>query len=297
MRMADIAMYDAKHKGKNSFSLFDEAMQQRLMDEQSLTVELNAALTSSDEILPWFQSKVDQDGKLIGFEALARWQHPYHGLMNPGSFIELAERQNLMGPLSDQILLQSCRHMSQWRQQFHIDDLTVSVNISQSQLATRGFPDRVRQILLETGLPAQNLMLEITESVVAENIQHSIRQMEQLQELGVRFSMDDFGTGYSSLSYLRELPISELKIDRSFVESLLHDQDGYAIVRSILGLADSLRLSVVAEGIEHKEQWQALKALGCRGFQGFYFSRPQPAEQIILDLTALFPSSGPDDNG
>ncbi|MDI9246395.1 EAL domain-containing protein [Marinobacter sp. CHS3-4] len=287
MRMADIAMYDAKNKGKNSYSLFDGAMQKRLLEEQSLTVELNTALRVNEEIIPWFQPKVDQDGQITGFEALARWMHPYHGLMTPGSFIELAERQNLMGVLSDRILLQSCHCMSKWREKYEIDEMTVSVNISQSQLTMRDFPERVKQILAETGLPPEALVLEITESVVAENIQHSVLQMKQLIDQGITFSMDDFGTGYSSLSYLRELPISELKIDKSFVESLLHDEEGFSIVRSILNLADSLKLSVVAEGIETHEQWQALKNLGCGGFQGYFFSRPQPEEQVIESLQRL----------
>jgi len=144
----------------------------------------------------------------------------------------------------------------------------------------RDFPEKVQRILSESRLPAGALVLEITESVVAENILQSIRQMEQLTAIGVRFSLDDFGTGYSSLSYLRELPIDELKIDRSFIESLLHDEEGPAIVKAILSLAHGLKLSVVAEGIEERDQWQALQTMGCECFQGYFFSRPQPSEQI-----------------
>ena len=284
MRMADIAMYDAKKKGKNHFSLFDDIMQQELVEELRLTADLNRALSTEDEIVPWFQPKVDRNGRLIGFEALARWQHPERGLLNPISFIELAEKKNLMVPLSDEILFKTCRLMNSWREQFSIDDLSVSVNISQSQLAMGNFPDKVAKALAETGLPASVLILEVTESVIAENIAASIQQMGRLREMGVRFSLDDFGTGYSSLSYLRQLPIDELKIDKSFVNSLLCDAETRAIVKIILSLADVLKLDVVAEGVEQEEQWQALQELGCSGFQGYFFSRPQPPEIILKKL-------------
>ncbi|WP_191965243.1 sensor domain-containing protein [Marinobacter halotolerans] len=283
MRMADIAMYDAKRKGKNNFSIFDEVMERNLLEEHTLTGDLSVALGRDDEILPWFQPKIDREGQITGFEALVRWNHPERGLLNPGQFIDLAERKNLIVPMSDHVLHQACQRMSAWRQQFAIDDWTISVNISQSQLAMRDFPQKIEQVLNKTGLPARALILEITETVVAENILHSIRQMELVRQLGVRFSLDDFGTGYSSMSYLRQLPIDELKIDKTFVDSILHDEEGNAIVKAILDLSHSLKLSVVAEGIEEEAQWEALKALGCEGFQGYFFSRPQPSE-IILEM-------------
>jgi diguanylate cyclase (GGDEF)-like protein/PAS domain S-box-containing protein len=278
MRMADIAMYDAKHKGKNHFSVFDDVMQMQMLDEHHLTTDLNDALSRQNEIVPWFQPKVDQHGQFTGFEALARWYHPERGLLNPVSFIDLAEKKNLIVPLSDQILLQSCQHMQAWRQQFPERDWSMSVNICQKQLGMRDFPEKIAQVLAKSGLPAHALMLEITESVVAENIDDSIQQMEQLKAISVRFSLDDFGTGYSSLSYLRQLPIDELKIDKSFVDTLLKDPESHSIVKVILLLADTLNLSVIAEGIEEKDQWETLKALGCTGFQGYLFSRPQPPE-------------------
>lgn len=285
MRRADIAMYDAKRKGKSSYSIFDQVMQQSLLDEHTLTADLNLALSRSHEVVPWFQPKVDHQGQFTGFEALVRWNHPKRGLLSPADFIDLAERKNLMVPLGDEVLRQACRQMAAWRQQFAIDRWTVSVNISQSQLAMRDFPEKVEKVLRETGLPASALLLEITETVVAENIFHSIRQMELIRELGVQFSLDDFGTGFSSLSYLRQLPIDELKIDKTFVDSLLHDEEGPAIVTAILSLARSLKLAVVAEGIEQQAQWQALKNLGCKGFQGYLFSRPCPADKITQALT------------
>jgi diguanylate cyclase (GGDEF)-like protein/PAS domain S-box-containing protein len=284
MRMADIAMYDAKTQGKNHFSLFDEIMQQQMLEEHHLTADLNRALGRNDEIVPWFQPKVDQTGQFTGFEALVRWHHPEQGLLNPGSFIELAEKKNLIIPLGDQMLFKACQQMSEWRRRFPVESWTVSVNISQSQLAMADFPEKVEKTLTDTGLPARMLLLEVTESVVAENIENSIRQMGQLRALGVRFSMDDFGTGYSSLSYIRQLPIDELKIDRSFVDTILHDDESRSIVRVILLLADSLKLTVIAEGIETEEQWQALKKLGCKNFQGFLFSRPRPPEEILEAL-------------
>ena len=284
MRMADVAMYDAKKKGKNQISLFDDTMQKELLEEHQLTADLNKALSAESEIVPWFQPKVDRDGRLNGFEALARWHHPERGLLNPASFIELAEKKNLIVPLSDQILMQTCRQMSSWRAQFSMDDWTVSVNISQSQLAMCDFPEKIANVLATTGLPASALILEVTESVLAENIDANIRQMGRLRAMGVRFSLDDFGTGYSSLSYIRQLPIDELKIDRSFVNTLLADPETHSIVEVILLLAASLKLDVIAEGIEQNEQWQALLDLGCTGFQGFFFSRPQPPDIILEKL-------------
>jgi diguanylate cyclase (GGDEF)-like protein/PAS domain S-box-containing protein len=288
MRMADIAMYDAKHKGKNHFSVFDDVMQMQMLDEHHLTTDLNDALSRQNEIVPWFQPKVDQHGQFTGFEALARWYHPERGLLNPVSFIDLAEKKNLIVPLSDQILLQSCQHMQAWRQQFPERDWSMSVNICQKQLGMRDFPEKIAQVLAKSGLPAHALMLEITESVVAENIDDSIQQMEQLKAISVRFSLDDFGTGYSSLSYLRQLPIDELKIDKSFVDTLLKDPESHSIVKVILLLADTLNLSVIAEGIEEKDQWETLKALGCTGFQGYLFSRPQPPEIMLEMLQAKY---------
>jgi len=286
--MADIAMYDAKHKGKNHFSVFDDVMQMQMLDEHHLTTDLNDALSRQNEIVPWFQPKVDQHGQFTGFEALARWYHPERGLLNPVSFIDLAEKKNLIVPLSDQILLQSCQHMQAWRQQFPERDWSMSVNICQKQLGMRDFPEKIAQVLAKSGLPAHALMLEITESVVAENIDDSIQQMEQLKAISVRFSLDDFGTGYSSLSYLRQLPIDELKIDKSFVDTLLKDPESHSIVKVILLLADTLNLSVIAEGIEEKDQWETLKALGCTGFQGYLFSRPQPPEIMLEMLQAKY---------
>lgn len=287
MRMADIAMYDAKSKGKSNFSIFDEQMQQSLLDDHNVTADLNIALGRDNEIVPWFQPKVDHEGRFTGFEALVRWNHPQRGLLNPGDFIDLAERKNLIVPMSDHVLRHACRQMHAWRQCFAIADWTVSVNISQSQLAMRDFPEKIAGILAETGLPARALILEITETVVAEDILHSIRQMELIRAAGVHFSLDDFGTGYSSLSYLRQLPINELKIDKSFVDTILHDEEGEAIIKAILTLSQSLKLSVVAEGIEEQEQWQRLKGMGCEYFQGYLFSRPRSAEQIPQDLRKL----------
>ena len=286
MRMADIAMYDAKKRGKNKFSLFDDVMQNELIEEHQLTADLNRALLAGDEIVPWYQPKVDRDGRFVGFEALARWHHPERGLLNPFSFIALAEKKNLIGALSDQILTSACRQMSSWREQFSMDDWTLSVNISQSQLARVDFPDKIADTLAQAGLPASALMLEITESVIAENIEASIKQMQRLRAIGVRFSLDDFGTGYSSLSYIRQLPIDELKIDISFIRTLLTNAETRSIVEVILLLADALELNVIAEGIEQPEQLQALLALGCSGFQGYLFSRPQPPEVIYDALQA-----------
>lgn len=287
MRMADIAMYDSKKKGKNCLSVFDDAMQKKLIDEHDLTRDLILALNRTEEIAPWFQPKVDPGGRWVGFEALVRWNHPKRGVLNPGQFIDIAEGQNLMPALGEAVLVHACKLMSAWRRQYPIQNWTLAVNVSQSQLAMDDFPAKVEEVLTKTNLPAHCLQLEITESVVAENIDGCIAQMNRLRRLGVSFSLDDFGTGYSSLSYLRQLPIDELKIDKSFVDTLLLYEEGYSIVRAILQLAQSLNLSVVAEGIEDEAQLRALVNLGCKRYQGFFFSRPQAPEQIRDCLAAM----------
>lgn len=280
MRRADIAMYDAKHKGKNRFSVFDEAMLRKLEEEQAITAELKAALARGEEIEPWFQAKVGPGGRITGFEALVRWRHPKRGLLGPGQFVPLAEKKNLIIMLGELVLRKACEYLRQWRETYRVGDWTVAVNISQSQLAQPGFADRVEDILREAGLPASALRLEVTESTVAQDIDVSIERMKQLKALGVAFSLDDFGTGYSSLSYLQQLPIDELKIDRSFVRDLAQNPEGHAIVEAIVDLAGILKLSVIAEGVENTEEWQALLHIGCKAFQGYWFSVPLAPENI-----------------
>jgi diguanylate cyclase (GGDEF)-like protein/PAS domain S-box-containing protein len=278
IRRADIAMYDAKSKGKNIASIYGDAMHTKLMHQQDLLAELRAALSADDQIVCWYQPKVNQSGKLCGYEALVRWQHPQKGLLFPGDFIELAEDNNLICQLGEKVLHEACRTMAQWIKQYALNDCTMAVNISQQQLALADFPQTVKQALSLSGLSASRLQLEVTESALAHDIDSSVKRMIKLRDIGVTFSLDDFGTGYSSLSYLQKLPISEVKIDRSFVINLLHDAQVLAIVRAVVSLAKDLNLSVVCEGVEEEQQWFTLRDMGCALFQGYLFSRPAPAD-------------------
>jgi diguanylate cyclase (GGDEF)-like protein/PAS domain S-box-containing protein len=281
IRRADIAMYDAKSKGKNIASVYGDAMHNKLIHQQDLLAELRVALTVEDQIICWYQPKVNQDGELCGYEALVRWQHPQKGLLFPGDFIELAEDNNLVCQLGEKVLYQACHTMAQWTKQYALHDCTMAVNISQQQLALADFPQTVKDALAKSGLSASHLQLEVTESALAHDIDSSIKRMLKIRAIGVTFSLDDFGTGYSSLSYLQKLPISEVKIDRSFVMNLLHDSQVQAIVRAVVGLAQDLDLTIVCEGIEEERQWLTLKDMGCTLFQGYLFSRPAPPSDTV----------------
>lgn len=293
IRMADIAMYDAKSKGKGHVSLFNETMQKTLMEEHALVRDLSAALSADDQIAVWFQPKVDAQGQLKGFEALVRWQHPERGLLYPGQFIEIAENNSLVNALGDRVLQLACRQVAAWHQDYDLQDCPISVNISQRQLAMPGFPARVSEILAEENVPPELLQLEVTETTFAKNLDVSIERMRKIEATGVRFSLDDFGTGYSSLSYLQKLPLHEIKIDRSFVANLLDDPEVFSIVKFLINLSDSLRLSVVAEGVEEQAQCQALRDIGCPLFQGFLTGWPMPgnqAERLVAQRESLQPA-------
>lgn len=286
MRRSDIAMYEAKKNGKNQFSIFDNQMLRELEAEHSLALDLKDALSRGEEIIPWFQPQVDVDGRIVGFEALARWQHPNQGLLSPNKFIGVAEKKGLIGYLGELMLKKSCSQFSEWRKKYLIKDWVLSVNISHAQLSMPDFSEKIKNLLKDTNLPPQSLRLEVTETMFSQDIEACFEQMTCLRGVGITFSLDDFGTGYSSLSYLRQLPIDELKIDRSFVVDLLKRQKGFSIIASIIDLSLSLDIEVVAEGIEGVKQWDILKDQGCKYFQGYLFSAPRDAREIekaILD--------------
>jgi len=263
VRKADIAMYDAKKKGKGRKSVFDDSMQCSLMKDHALVRDLTLALEAEDQITAWFQPKVDRHSSICGLEALARWQHPDQGLLTPWHFIEAAERNNLIARLGDKVLAYACDQIARWHNCLGVRNCPVSVNISQKQLAMQDFPNRVAEILNQTNLPPELLKLEVTESTFAEHIEISIERMNQIQALGVTFSLDDFGTGYSSLSYLQRLPLSEIKIDQSFVASMNEDPKVHAIIKAVIDLSASLNLEVVAEGVEQESHLRSLNNLGC----------------------------------
>ena len=279
MRDADTAMYHAKSRGKSRYEVFDPAMHERAFARMQLEEDLRRAIPLGQLVLH-YQPKVSlATGKIQDFEALVRWRHPERGLMPPLEFIPLAEETGLIVPLGEWVMREACRQFAQWHHAHPRQSLMpVSVNVSAGQFTDPDFVTKVGRTLRETGLSPSCLKLEITESVVMESSESAVQLMQQLKELGVGLKLDDFGTGYSSFSYLHKLPFDTLKIDRSFVTAMDQDSERFEIVRTIIMLAKSLGLEVIAEGVETKEQVEALTQLGCGLGQGFAFSPPVPAE-------------------
>jgi diguanylate cyclase (GGDEF)-like protein/PAS domain S-box-containing protein len=286
IRHADIAMYDAKARGGGRFEMFDASMHQRVLDRMSLETQLREAV-EQERLRTFFQPIVDlQSGSLHGLEALARW--PAGDLdVPPCEFIPVAEEAGLIGALGAHVLRAACRALSDWRQRGVVEpDVTVSVNVSIRQITDAGLVEHVRAALSEASLPAANLVLEITESTLIENPRIVASVLRELLDLGVAVQLDDFGTGYSSLTVLHDFPGDTLKIDRTFVKSMSVRPESFAIIRSIVGLAHNLGLRVIAEGIEHREQQQALAELGCEYGQGYLFAQPLPKQEVEHHLAA-----------
>jgi diguanylate cyclase (GGDEF)-like protein/PAS domain S-box-containing protein len=277
LKRADLAMYEAKAAGRNTHRFFDPGMQQALHERSSLEADLRQGLARGD-LYVHYQPVVDYQGHVKGAEALARWNHPERGLINPAEFIPLAEQTGLILPLGRHILHTACEQLVRWSRQQETAHLSVAVNVSARQFRHSGFAAEVLQTLRETGANPRRLKLELTESLLLGDIEDTIERMVQLKREGVGFALDDFGTGYSSLGYLKRLPLDQVKIDRGFVRDVLTDPNDAAIVRTILALAQSLDLDVVAEGVETAGQLGFLRLHGCEQFQGYLFGRPVPAD-------------------
>lgn len=274
---ADAAMYHAKSLGKNGYSFFDPSMNTNARQQLQLLQDLRVALERGEFRL-YYQPKFASDGqRMIGAEALLRWQHPQRGLLTPDSFIGLAEKTGLIIAIGDWALDEACRQMRLWHDQGR-RDWRVAVNLSALQFCHGALVERVRQALQRHSLPANCLTLEITESTAMHDVNASLQVLQQLSEMGVDIAIDDFGTGYSSLMYLKRLPANELKIDRGFVRDLEHDGDDAAIVSAIVALGQALNLRIVAEGVETVQQQVFLTRLGCDSLQGFLLGHPLPAE-------------------
>jgi predicted signal transduction protein with EAL and GGDEF domain len=275
VRNADTAMYYAKARGKARFEMFDEGMRGRAVARMELESDLRKSI-DEEHFLVYYQPEVSlATGKVVGYEALVRWNHPQRGMVMPDEFLPLAEETGLIVPLGRQVLKEACRQMAEWHRMFPREpNLTISVNASSRELADPDLVANVARTLEETGLDPGSLRIEVTESSITDNQEQISSALGGLQGLGVHLEIDDFGTGYSSLSRLHEYPFSTVKIDRSFVKDLETDPESLQLVETILRLADGLGLSVVAEGIETPEQFAKLAALGCGYGQGYYFSRP-----------------------
>ncbi|MTJ84329.1 MAG: EAL domain-containing protein [Telmatospirillum sp.] len=285
LKQADIAMYRAKAAGRNTLRFFDPGMEAVVMERAVMEADLREALARGQFLLH-YQAQVGDAGRLTGAEALVRWQHPRRGMVPPGDFIALAEETGLILTLGDWVLETACRQLADWAPQPDLHDLTVAVNVSARQVRQPDFVDRVRAILDQTGAPARRLKLELTESLLADNMEDMIEKMSALKRHGVGFALDDFGTGYSSLAYLKRLPLDQLKIDRSFVDDVLVDPNDAAIARTIVALARSLGLGVIAEGVETEAQRLFLADAGCHAYQGYLFSKPLAVE-AFEDLCRL----------
>ncbi|MEA2530815.1 MAG: hypothetical protein QOG89_2459, partial [Thermomicrobiales bacterium] len=282
LRNADVAMYTAKQNGKGRYAVYDASMRAKAWERMELEAELRRAIADG-EFRVHYQPVVDlATGRLAEVEALVRWAHPKRGLISPGEFIPLAEETGLILPIGWWVLGEACRQVRAWQLAVPLTpSLAVAVNVSPRMFHHPRLVEEVARVLAETGLDPACLKLEITEGVMMQDAADAVETLRRLKALGVQLAMDDFGTGYSSLAYLQHFPIDVLKIDRSFVGRLGHEGDGLAFVRTIIGLARTLDLAVVGEGIETDEQREHLRALGSDQGQGYLFARPLPAAEMF----------------
>jgi diguanylate cyclase (GGDEF)-like protein/PAS domain S-box-containing protein len=279
LKQADTAMYEAKAAGRNALRFFDPAMQATLEARAALEADLRQALAQQQFVLH-YQVQVNADRIPIGAEALIRWNHPQQGLIAPAAFIPLAEETDLIQAIGKWVLKTACMQLKRWQADASTRDLVLAVNVSARQFSGQDFVSDIEYLLLSSGITRERLKLEITESLLLGNVESVISTMRQLKTLGVSFSMDDFGTGYSSLQYLKRLPLDQIKIDQSFVRDITVDSNDQAIVRTIIAMAQSMNLGIIAEGVETEQQQQLLAADGCTNYQGFLFGRPLPIEQF-----------------
>lgn len=275
LKHGDTAMYQAKEAGRNNYQFFAQQMNQLATEKQALGTQLHHAL-ERNELLLHYQPVIDMaSGKLAGLEALLRWQHPERGLIPPLKFIPLAEETGLIVPIGEWVLRSACMQLKAW-QGLGYDVPQLAINLSVKQLRQKTLVQTIARILDETGVEARFVELEITESILIDNSDEVAETLLTLHDMGLKLSLDDFGTGYSSLSHLKRFPIDTLRIDRSFVQDIVTNPADASIVAGIIGLAHSLRMKVIAEGVETTEQLAILARQGCDQYQGYYFSKPLP---------------------
>ena len=279
LKRAELAMYEAKAHGRNTLRFFDPRMQASVNSRIAMEAGLREAIEKNHFLLH-YQAQVTEQGQITGVEALLRWSDPKRGMVSPAEFIPLAEETGLILPIGNWVLETACRQLALWAKEPAMAHLTVAVNVSAKQFHQRDFVDQVLSALGRTGAKPDRLKLEMTESLLLAHVEDVIAKMNALKGGGVTFSLDDFGTGYSSLSYLKRLPLDQLKIDQGFVREILSDPNDAAIARMVIALADSMGLSVIAEGVETEAQRDFLSALGCHHYQGYLFSRPLPIQEF-----------------
>lgn len=288
MKNAESAMYRAKEQGKNNYQLYNEAINANLIWRLALENRLRRAL-ENEEFRLVYQPEVDvYTSEIIGMEALVRWYNPEAGMVSPGQFIPLAEETGLIVPLGEWVMREACEQNKLWRE-MGFPPLRVSVNLSARQFQEADLLITIESILRETGLDATGLTIELTESIIMADPEKTINILQQLKAMGIHIAIDDFGTGYSSLSYLKRFPLAILKIDKSFIDGVTQDAEDAAIVTAITQMAHSLKLRIVAEGVEQAEQLEYLKDCACDAYQGYYFSKPVAAEDFTKLLAKNFP--------
>lgn len=279
IRRADTAMYEAKNSGRNTLRFYDPAMQAALEARLQLETDLRHALTEGQFKL-YFQPQVNDAGEVFGAEVLIRWISPQKGLIPPMHFIPLAEETGLIVPIGNWVLQAACDQLLDWRKDPRTARLQLAVNVSARQFHQPDFIEQVLQILIDKKVDPSRLKLELTESLVLDDMDAAITKMNALKEAGVSFSMDDFGTGYSSLTYLAQLPLAQLKIDQSFVRNALSNHGSAVIVQTVLGMALNLHMEAIAEGVETDAQYRFLREHGCKLYQGYFFGKPVPIEEF-----------------
>jgi EAL domain-containing protein (putative c-di-GMP-specific phosphodiesterase class I) len=278
LQQADIAMYQAKAAGRNTIHFFAPALQAAVYARACLEDEIRQGIRENEFTL-WYQPQVDS-GRIIGAEALLRWNHPRRGVLPPSEFIPLAEETGLIIPLGRLVLEMACRQAAVWADRTRLNPIPIAVNVSARQFRQADFVKHVLEAIDRARVSPASIKLEITESMLLENLEETVAVMKTLKSHGLQFSLDDFGTGYSSLAYLKCLPLDQLKIDRTFVRDILANAANGALAQAIISLAGALGLLVIAEGVETNEQKDLLAQFGCNCFQGYLFSKPVPAAEF-----------------
>ncbi|MDH4286788.1 MAG: EAL domain-containing protein, partial [Gallionella sp.] len=279
LKHADMAMYQAKDSGRNAVRFFDPAMQLAVETRAALEADLRRAL-SGNQMRLHYQIQVDNDHRPLGVEALVRWMHPKRGMVSPAQFIPIAEESSMILDIGQWVLETACRQLKAWSKNEPTRHLTIAVNVSGQQFRMRDYVDKVAAALHIHEVEPARLKLELTESVVLNDVADVVAKMHALKALGVKLSMDDFGTGYSSLSYLKQLPLDQIKIDQSFVRDIVADPNDAVMVQTIIGMAQNFRLNVIAEGVETEAQLDFLKLHGCMAYQGYLFGKPVPIDEL-----------------
>lgn len=277
LKNVDLALYHAKGLGKNTISFYEPSLNNRILTKMETQSELHKAIQNGEFEL-YYQAQVDLDtDRIVGFEALVRWNHPEKGIITADKFIPLAEDTGMIGTIGGWVLREACHQLKEWQDKGY-GNITIAVNLSATQFKDPDFVETVESAVKESGIRPEDLELEITEAIALDDITYSIDTISQLKDLGIKFSLDDFGTGYSSMNYLKYLPVSNLKIDKSFMDTIIEDKSDKAIVSAIITLARNFNLDVIAEGVENSEQASFLKEAQCNIVQGYLYSVPVSKE-------------------